>query len=127
MVCCCTSMILVLSSSRSSNEMPFAEAVEVGPLVCRGCGREVWPRVGGYWFLLLSPRGRCRFPGVEELKVVLCSPCGRRIREACESAGVGIEGCFERITEVDAGQCVSEFDVQRGSEAADFDRGVVRD
>ena len=94
--------------------MPFDEAVEVGPLKCRGCGREVWPRVGGYWFLLLSPRGRCRFPGVEELKVVLCSPCGRRIREAMELAGVGLEGCFERVPDGESGQ-----------EA--FDRGVVRD
>lgn len=99
--------------------LPFEEAVEVGPLVCRGCGHDVWPRVGGYWFLLLSPRGRCRFPGVEELKVVLCSPCGRRIREACESAGVGIEGCFERIDGGEGGGV--------GSGDGYEERGVVRD
>lgn len=79
--------------------MPFAEAVRVGPLKCAGCGREVWPRVGGYWFLLLSPRGRCRFPGAEELRAVLCSPCGRRVREAIESQGVGLGKCCERVAE----------------------------
>lgn len=88
---------------------------------CRGCGKEVWPRVGGYWFLLLSPRGRCRFPGAEELKAVLCSFCGRRVREAMELTGVGIEGCFERVVEDTLGESSSES----GSEA--FDRGVVRD
>ena len=101
--------------------MPFDEAIDVGPMVCRGCGREVWPRVGGYWFLLLSPRGRCRFPGAEELKAVLCSFCGRRIREAMELAGVGIEGCFERIEEV------SGTGPQLAEERSDFGRGVVRD
>lgn len=95
--------------------MGIKEAVKVGPIVCAGCGREVWPRVGGYWFLLLSPRGRCRFPGVEELKAVLCSPCGRRIREAMELAGVGLEGCIERVADGRAG------------EGEAFDRGVVRD
>jgi hypothetical protein len=82
--------------------MPFVEAVEVGPLVCAGCGREVWPRVGGYWFLLLSPRGRCRFPGAEELRAVLCSPCGRRVREAIELQGVGLGGCVDRAGEGDS-------------------------
>lgn len=63
-----------------------------GPeFTCAGCGRSVWPRVGSYWFLLLSPRGRCRFPGAEEIKVVLCGPCGRRVRETLESVGVGVE------------------------------------
>lgn len=102
--------------------MPLAEAIEVGPLKCRGCGREVWPRVGGYWFLLLSPRGRCRFPGVEELRAVLCSPCGRRVREAMEKTGVGIEGCFERLTD----ETVVRPGDGAGRDEA-FDRGVVRD
>jgi len=61
-----------------------------GPsLKCAACGVEIWPRVGGYWFLLLAPRGRVRFPGARTCKVVLCSGCGRRAREALESAGVG--------------------------------------
>ncbi len=58
-----------------------------GRVVCSFCGNLVVPRVGAYWFLLLSPRGRCRFPGVEELRVVLCGPCGRRCRELLESNG----------------------------------------
>lgn len=111
-----------------SEGMSFDEAVEVGPLKCRGCGREVWPRVGGYWFLLLSPRGRCRFPGVEELRAVLCSPCGRRVREAIESTGVGLEGCFERVIQREGEGTLGG----RDEEAAEprggaFDRGVVRD
>jgi hypothetical protein len=104
--------------------LPFEEAIEVGPLKCRGCGKLVWPRVGGYWFLLLSPRGRCRFPGVEELKAVLCSFCGRRVREAMELAGVGIEGCFERIEKDESGSVGSGV---RGDAGEAFDRGVVRE
>lgn len=57
-------------------------------LVCSGCGKDVWPRVGGYWFLLLAPRGRVRFPGAVGAEVVLCSGCGRRVREALEGMGV---------------------------------------
>ena len=61
-----------------------------GPsLVCAGCGVTVWPRCGGYWYLLLAPRGRCRFPGAVAAESVLCSGCGRRAREALESAGIG--------------------------------------
>ena len=61
-----------------------------GPsLVCGGCGVTIWPRVGGYWYLLLAPRGRVRFPGAQPADVVLCSGCGRRAREALESAGIG--------------------------------------
>jgi len=106
----------------------FDEAVEVGPLKCRGCGREVWPRVGGYWFLLLSPRGRCRFPGAEELRAVLCSPCGRRVREAIELTGVGIEGCFERVTDESGGPATSGDEGEAGRAYAEFaERGVVRD
>ena len=61
-----------------------------GPsLVCKGCGVTIWPRVGGYWYLLLAPRGRVRFPGAQAAEVCLCSGCGRRAREALESAGIG--------------------------------------
>ena len=100
--------------------MSFDEAVKAGPMRCRGCGKDVWPRVGGYWFLLLIPRGRCRFPGVEELKVVLCSFCGRRVREAMESVGIGIEGCFEKV---ESGSLGAGGD---GSAGEYIDRGVVR-
>jgi len=61
-----------------------------GPaLKCGGCGVSVWPRIGGYFYLLLAPRGRVRFPGVTAAEAVLCSGCGRRAREALESAGIG--------------------------------------
>ena len=61
-----------------------------GPsLVCSGCGVRLWPRVGGYWYLLLAPRGRCRFPGAVAAETCLCSGCGRRAREALESVGIG--------------------------------------
>jgi hypothetical protein len=63
------------------------DCAKCGRVVCSFCGKLVIPRVGSYWFLLLSPRGRCRFPGVEELRVVLCGPCGRRCREILEAHG----------------------------------------
>ena len=58
-------------------------------LVCAGCGVSIWPRVGGYWYVLLAPRGRCRFPGAQAAEACVCSGCGRRAREALESAGIG--------------------------------------
>jgi hypothetical protein len=58
-------------------------------LVCAGCGVKVWPRVGAYWFVLLEQRGRVRFPGATDARLVVCSGCGRRVREALESAGIG--------------------------------------
>jgi hypothetical protein len=56
-------------------------------MVCERCTKHFWPRVGGYWFLLLSPRGRCRFPGATEARVVLCLDCGRLLREQLEGMG----------------------------------------
>lgn len=65
----------------------FLVGAEGTKLVCSFCHVDIWPRVGGYWFLLLSPRGRVRFPGASELRVVLCSGCGRRCREVLEAHG----------------------------------------
>lgn len=60
-----------------------------GPSVkCTSCGVQIWPRVGGYWYLLLAQRGRVRFPGAQDGEALLCSGCGRRAREALESAGI---------------------------------------
>ena len=67
-----------------------------GPeMVCERCSRHFWPRVGGYWFLLLSPRGRCRFPGATEARVVLCLDCGRGLREYLESGGYTVMPAYE--------------------------------
>jgi ribosomal protein S27E len=57
-------------------------------LKCERCGAVVDARCGGYWILLLQERGRCRFPGAQDLEAVLCSGCGRRLRERLESSGV---------------------------------------
>jgi hypothetical protein len=68
-----------------------------GPsLKCQGCGVVVWPRVGGYWFLLLAERGRCRFPGARGAEAVLCSGCGRRLREIIEAQGIACGEAYER-------------------------------
>lgn len=50
-------------------------------LECERCTRSVDPRCGGYWFLLLSPRGRCRMPHATEGRAVLCLGCGLQLRE----------------------------------------------
>ena len=57
-------------------------------LKCYQCKVEVDTRCGGYWFLLMAPRGRVRFPGAQAAESVLCSGCGRRLRELLES------GCY---------------------------------
>lgn len=78
-----------------------------GPeLKCAGCGLTIWPRCGGYWFLLLKRRGRVRFPSAPtqredvavptEVEVVLCSGCGRRIREMIEEQGIACGEAYER-------------------------------
>jgi hypothetical protein len=69
-----------------------------GPeLVCQFCGVHVWPRCGGYWFLLLSPRGRVRFPGSREVREVLCSGCGRRLVEVMQASGYALEALAEEV------------------------------
>jgi hypothetical protein len=68
-----------------------------GPsLICAGCGVELWPRVGGYWFLLLAPRGRVRFPGARAAEAVLCSGCGRFFRELIEAQGIACGEAYEK-------------------------------
>lgn len=67
--------------------MGIAAIEHVPAIKCQGCGSLVWPRLGSYWFLLLAPRGRCRFPGADQLRVVLCGPCGRRARQLLEANG----------------------------------------
>jgi len=81
--------------------MPFKEVVEVGPLRCAGCRVDIWPRCGGYWFLLLAPRGRVRFPGAAAAQAVLCSGCGRRFRESIELAGIACGESYERTGKSD--------------------------
>jgi len=69
-----------------------------GPeLVCARCGVSIWPRCGAYWFLLLTPRGRCRFPAVTEGRAVLCSACGRALREYLESNAYTRGAAYERL------------------------------
>lgn len=68
-----------------------------GPeMVCERCQRHFWPRVGSYWFLLLAPRGRSRFPGVTAAESVLCGPCGRLLREYIECEAFARGGAYER-------------------------------
>lgn len=69
-----------------------------GPeLVCVRCGKHVWPRVGAYMFLLLSPRGRCRFPGLTEARSVLCLGCGQPLREYLESNAYTMNAAYEEV------------------------------
>lgn len=71
-----------------------------GPeMVCWRCSRHLWPRVGGYWFLLLSPRGRCRFPGAAAAEAVLCLHCGRELREMIEAGAFAPGASYERVHE----------------------------
>jgi len=94
----------------------------LGPeMTCARCGRAFWPRVVGYWFLLLSPRGRGRIPGSREVRVVLCSSCGRGTVGALESNGILPAGTVER-----GGGEGDERRARAGAEAA-FQRGVVFD
>ena len=77
-------------------------------LKCSFCSVEVDTRCGGYWFLLLQERGHVLFPdapsrnsGVPRptgLQTVLCTGCGRRLREQLESMGICLERpAYERV------------------------------
>jgi hypothetical protein len=69
-----------------------------GPAVkCVRCSKTVYPRVGGYWFLLLSPRGRCRFPHATEGRAVLCLDCGRGLREFLEEGAYTLEPAYDNV------------------------------
>jgi hypothetical protein len=80
---------------------------------CSRCGRSFWPRVSGYWFLLLAPRGRgvlegpVGSPRAQDIQSVLCVGCGRVLEEYVQAnAFDGLE--FVKREEV-------EFDERRGS------------
>jgi len=79
-----------------------------GPeLTCSRCGKTVWPRCGGYWFLLLAPRGRVEFPAAPsralykpkptEARAVLCAFCGRQLREYLEEGAYAPGEAYERV------------------------------
>lgn len=77
-------------------------------LKCHRCGHVVDSACGGYWFLLLAPRGRVRFPAAPSRKLnlpesttaeaVLCAFCGRQLREALEEGGFAPGEAYERVT-----------------------------
>jgi hypothetical protein len=78
-----------------------------GPeLRCWRCGKSVWPRCGGYWFLLLAPRGRVVFPVAPsrglcipeptQARAILCAFCGRELREYLESGAYAPGEAYER-------------------------------
>jgi hypothetical protein len=75
---------------------------------CSRCARPFWPRVIGYWFLLLSPRGRGRMPGARQQRAVLCLTCGQWLQEQLESWGVVGEFCF-----VEPAQAPEESELER--------------
>jgi len=67
-----------------------------GPeMVCVRCKKHFWPRVAGYMFLLLSPRGRCLMPHLTEARSVLCLGCGVPLREYLESNAYTIEPAYD--------------------------------
>lgn len=69
-----------------------------GPeMVCARCGKHFWPRVAGYMFLLLSPRGRCRMPHLTEARSVLCLGCGVPLREYLEANAYTIEAAYDNV------------------------------
>lgn len=66
-------------------------------LQCWRCQVTIDTACGGYWFLLLAPRGRVRFPGVRAAESVLCSSCGRSLREYLESGAYAPGEAYERV------------------------------
>jgi len=67
-----------------------------GPeMVCARCRKHFWPRVAGYMFLILSPRGRCRMPHLTEARSVLCLGCGIPLREYLEASAYTIEPAYD--------------------------------
>jgi hypothetical protein len=70
---------------------------EGAEMVCARCTRHFWPRVGAYWFLLLAPRGRCRFPHATEGRSVLCLECGRVLREYLEANAYTEDAAYDTV------------------------------
>jgi hypothetical protein len=85
-----------------------------GPeMVCARCGKHFWPRCGGYWFLLLTPRGRCRMPHATEGRSVLCLGCGLPLREYLEAGGYTLTPAYDNVEGV-----MPDDDGCRGQECA---------
>jgi len=76
-------------------------------LKCERCKKTVDSACGGYWFLLLVPRGRVHFPAAPSrgldlpepttAESVLCSFCGRQLREVLEEGGFAPGEAYERV------------------------------
>jgi hypothetical protein len=76
-------------------------------LKCFRCQKVVDSACGGYWFLLLAPRGRVHFPAAPSRKLdmsepsiaesVLCAFCGRQLREYLEEGAYAPGEAYERI------------------------------
>lgn len=56
---------------------------------CKRCGVELDPRCSRYWFLYLGNRGHDAGPASREVKVTLCGPCGRELRDDLELFLIG--------------------------------------
>jgi hypothetical protein len=79
---------------------------EARQLVCHRCGKMVDSACGGYWFLLLAPRGRVVFPAAPSRHLdvaeptpaesVLCAFCGRGLREYLEEGAYAPGEAYER-------------------------------
>lgn len=75
-------------------------------LKCFRCQKVVDSACGGYWFLLLAPRGRVKFPAAPSRDLglpqptiaesVLCAFCGRQLREYLESGAYAPGEAYER-------------------------------
>jgi len=75
-------------------------------LECFRCGKVVDSACGGYWYLLLAPRGRVKFPAAPSRGLdmpepttadsVLCAFCGRELREFLEGSGYAPGESYER-------------------------------
>ena len=78
----------------------------VRELKCWRCKKIVDSACGGYWFLLLAPRGRVKFPAAPSrglnlpepatAESVLCAFCGRELREYLESGAYAPGEAYER-------------------------------
>ena len=94
---------------------PVLRGNEGPEMVCSRCTRHFWPRCGAYWFLLLAPRGRCRFPHATRGRAVLCSECGRELREYLEANAYTPDPAYDNVGEDWKGEPYEE--AEEGQEA----------
>lgn len=82
---------------------------------CKRCGLDLDPRCSRYAFLLLGFRGHDAGLAPEEIRLTLCGPCGRELREDLLLYQAGVD--LSQYQQKGVVHCGRAFGSSRGTES----------